>query len=224
LAIRNLMTAPASDDSLVVALLEFANGADVVICGQPSPPGELSSWSRWRDTASQEERAAHAALLQQVIDGGPLPLIGHPSERRAPHPIAAVIRLPALDEPDRERMLLPNDNRGLLECLAHMDVSMDRELVLLARPHGYSLADYRRFDNVASALAYALRVLLDQGNAYCRALCRCKLPSCQRFYLARKSPKGGPPNRTYCKPEHRDEHHNSAGRKVAARKKARRAK
>jgi hypothetical protein len=65
-------------------------------------------------------------------------------------------------------------------------------------------------------LSHALLLLLSEQMPYGKALCRCKLPSCGRFYLASKNPKGGPANRTYCSPAHRDEHHNSYERKTSA--------
>ena len=77
---------------------------------------------------------------------------------------------------------------------------------------------------LAAALALGTLLLIDQGRPYQKALCRCKLPRCERFYLARRNPKGGPANRTYCTSDHRDEHHDSAERRAAIRKAAARHK
>lgn len=74
----------------------------------------------------------------------------------------------------------------------------------------------RNFRDIHAVLSQGVLLLLDPQRSYGKALCRCGLPSCQKFYLARRNPKGGPANRTYCSPKHRDEHHNSGERKTAA--------
>jgi hypothetical protein len=112
-----------------------------------------------------------------------------------------------------ERPLLPSqDFHGYL---GHMRDSMHPELVLLTHEQGWMPRDFRCFKNVASALAFAALLIVDPTRPYRNALCRCKLERCRRFYLAQKNLKGGPANRTYCSPAHRDAHHNSAERKAA---------
>jgi hypothetical protein len=85
------------------------------------------------------------------------------------------------------------------------------------------LVYYREPRDIHAVLSQGLLLVMDEHKPYGAALCRCRLPSCQRFYLARRNPKGGPANRTYCSPEHRKEHHDSADRK-AAHAKAKRAR
>jgi hypothetical protein len=212
--LRNALPAPATDETLVAALIEFANGRDVVIWDQPPPLAqEVRRWSLWREQPSQDERAAHVNFLHRVTEDpwGGLGFRTDASGRRRPS--NAVIQMPPLLGRERDRGLLPDQDFNA--CLAHMNASMQRELVFVAHHHGYSLADFRAFPNVASALALAMALVMDQARPFAKAFCRCKLPDCQDFYLAQKNPKGGPPNRTYCKPEHRDQHHNSAERKSA---------
>lgn len=189
--LQNLATKPATDEALVRALLAFTNGAEVVISGQDSRYGEPRSRAA--------DRAAYVELLDAVIAGrpGPLPMLEDQSGRLRPG--AAVIR-----------------------CLAKLPNPLNRvalvrsERVLIARPRGYALAHYRQFKRAASALAEAALLFLDADRPYGRALCRCKDPACGHFYLAKKNPRGGPANRTYCDPEHRLRHNNSSQRKRKA--------
>jgi hypothetical protein len=216
--LRNTLPAPATDDVLVEALLEFANGGDVVIWGQPRPLSQIRTWSRWRAQPSHEERAAHKDFLNGLIQDpwGGLPHVTDRSGKR--RPANAVIQLSTLGLSGRrgDRALLPGND--FQTWLAHMTDSIEAELVLAAHPSGYSFADFRAFMNIASAMAFAMLIVMDQRRQYASQLSRCKLPSCRRFYLARKNPRGGPPNRIYCRPNHRDEHHNSAERKIAAQR------
>lgn len=73
---------------------------------------------------------------------------------------------------------------------------------------------YRDFDNNFHALlSQGVLLLLDEGGRYRDDLCRCV--QCGRFYLARRNPKGGPANRSYCSEQHRLDYHNSTRRKEA---------
>ena len=211
--LRNGLPNPATDDVLVEALLAFANGQKIVIWGQPRPFEYIDTWSLWRAEPSEDERAAHVAYLHGLMSDswGGLPHIKDNSGRR--RPVNAVIRLQDLGSAalPAETDLFPNHD--FYGWLAHMKGSIEREFVLAAYPGGYSFADFRSFKNVASAITFAMLLVMDQRKPYAKALSRCKLPRCLRFYLAQKSPKGGPPNRTYCSPKHRDAHHNSADRK-----------
>lgn len=87
------------------------------------------------------------------------------------------------------------------------------ERVLIARPGGYSLGNFRHFPDAASALSEAALLVVDPDRTYSRAFCRCKNPQCRDFYLSRKHPGGGPENRFYCIPQHRTNYNNSAQRK-----------
>jgi hypothetical protein len=211
--LRNTLPAPAPDDALVGALLAFANGREIVIWGQERPLEQIRAWSLWRTDPSEDERAAHVAFLHGLI-GDPWGGLGHVTDKAGRRrPTNAVIRLPDLGSAARRADIALLPNRDFAAWLAHMKESMEREIVLAAHPSGYSLADFRSFKNIASAISFAMLLVMDQKKPYAKALCRCKLPTCQRFYLAQKNLKGGPPNRTYCEPKHRDEHHNSANRK-----------
>jgi hypothetical protein len=213
--LTNNLPNPATDDALVEALLEFANGRDVVIWGQPDPLERVSTWSIWRTQPSAEERSAHVAFLQDLIRD-PWGGLGHNTDRTGRRrPANAVIQIGDLGPARGDRAVSPRPDFNA--WLAHMKKSMERELVLVGRSHGYSLADFRSFRNIASALAFATLLVMDQSKPYSKDLSRCKLRTCQRFYLAQKNPKGGGKNRTYCSPEHRQEHHDSADRKAAAR-------
>src|SRR5262249_14745523 len=86
--------------------------------------------------------------------------------------------------------------------------------------HGFSLDLFNVFPDVETALCYAVMRLLDSRRPYWEAVSQCRLASCGRFFLARKKRGGGRPNRTYCCPEHLEEHHNSAERKAATTKRA----
>lgn len=215
--VRNDMAAPASDADLVDALLAFANGRDVMIWNQPESPSVVRRWSLWRERPSPVERSGHIDALAGLIDGSQnwLPFSTDSSGKR--HPTSAVIEIPGLLNPKRDRELLPASDPT--SWLAHMRASIQIESVLAARQQGYSLIEFRAFQNIASALALALLIANDPARLFAKRVSRCKW--CHKFYLARKNPKGGPANRVYCTPDHREEHHNSSTRKAtekAARK------
>jgi transcriptional regulator with XRE-family HTH domain len=81
--------------------------------------------------------------------------------------------------------------------------------VLVFDSHGFSFQYFRDFEDFEAMLTHAVVLLLDERKTYGAALCRCKLPTCDRFYLACKNPKGGPANRNYCSPGHRAVAHDS---------------
>ena len=207
--LRNSAAAPASDEALVNALLEFANGAEVVIRGQPMEEHRAPPWSHWRAAPSPEERASHVELLRQIVEGG-----GRLRARAGPRSVAKVIKLAERygeDFPDGP--LLPHgDFPGYL---ANMLASV--EPVMLGWHAGHAFQYSRVFWNVAAALAYATTLLMDRELPYGQSLCRCKLPTCNKFYLAEQHPEGGPPRRTYCCKTHREQYHNSAKRKASSR-------
>ena len=76
-------------------------------------------------------------------------------------------------------------------------------------PRGLLLRQANYYPDLSSALNYAVLLLLDLGRSYGSALSRCQWRECRKFYFAQKNPKGGPMNRTYCCPSHRDEAHDS---------------
>jgi hypothetical protein len=211
--LRNSLIEPASDAALVEALMAFANGRDVMIWGQRPPFGQVRRWSLWREQPSPDERAAHVNFLHRLMEvpGGEMGLTTDASGQR--RPTNAAIEIPALSQFEGKCDLLPDQH--FFPWLAHMGASMERQSVLIAHRQGYSLTEFRSFQNVASALAVGMLLVMDPARSFAKALCRCKLPSCGRFYLASKNPKGGPANRTYCEPEHRDKYRDSAERKAA---------
>lgn len=213
--LQNRLERPANADLLVQALLAFGNGQGVVIWGQPDGLGEVRRWSYWRDDPSQEERDAQVRLLQAVAESPRNPLGIADSSGRARN---AVIEIPPLPSVADFALLV---DQGLFTWLAHMQASIDLKTILVGHRGGYSLTDFRCFKNVSSALAVAMLMIADQSKPYGKALCRCKWQQCQDFYLAQKNPRGGPANRTYCSPAHRDEHHDSKERKSASKAVAR---
>jgi hypothetical protein len=215
--LSNSIVAPASDAALVDALIAFANGLEVVIYRQRPSLGQVRRWSLWREAPSPDERAAHVNFLHRLMEvpGGYMGYTTDASGQR--RPTNAAIEIPALPRPTGERDLLPD--RDFFSWLAHMGASMEHQPVLVAHRQGYSLTEFRSFQNVASALAVGMLLVMDPVRPFAKALCRCKW--CQAFYLARKNPKGGPANRIYCSPKHRDNHHDSGARRAtekAARK------
>jgi hypothetical protein len=74
---------------------------------------------------------------------------------------------------------------------------------------------YRDFKTVRSVLGLAVALMMDREHEFGSQVCRCKWQKCEApFFLAQQNPKGGPPNRTYCSPEHMKGHHNSAKRRL----------
>ena len=128
----------------------------------------------------------------------------------------------AMDAPDE---LYTREFSARLQELAQggVNVTLGAELVRYGRQR---IVYVRHFRDIHAVLSEGVLLLMDEHKPYGRTLCRCRLPSCRKFYLARRNPKGGPANRTYCSPEHREEHHNSAERKAtdAATKRARKGK
>jgi hypothetical protein len=92
-----------------------------------------------------------------------------------------------------------------MKLLASMKVSP----VVNFGTYGVALGCFWDFPDLESALSFGVSLLLDARKPYGKALHRCKLPTCDRFYLARKNPKGGPANLNYCSPGHRDIAHDS---------------
>ena len=189
--LKNLVTAPASDDELVEALVAYANGSEVLIAGQDSRFGEPRS--------DAEQRPTFIEALESVAGGRPMLLTLRDEGTGRLRPAFAAIRF------GRDASALPPELRDI--------ASVEPERVLIAHHRGYSLAYFRQFPSVTSALAEAAVLMQDPGRPYAKALCRCQYPACQKFYFARKNPRGGPANRTYCDPEHRRLHNNSAARK-----------
>ena len=208
--LRNAVIAPVTNDALVEAALAFANdGAAVVIYGQPL--GEVRRWSSLHEAPEPAERAAYMALLLQVIEGAPVSGLAGAGAARVSSALVAT--------PDREGR--PGVRQG--EWIEYPDASVELVPVGIRRgTQGYLFASHRRFKYVASALAHAATLLMDPDRDYRNSLCRCKLPRCQRLYLAQKKAGGGRANRSYCDPRHCDEHHDSAER-TAARAAARNA-
>jgi hypothetical protein len=175
---------PASDDALVDALLEFANGAQVTMLSGPrSRP--VTDEEKGRAQPPAEVRDRFIKVLELAIED-----IGKLCEQFLP--------------------------LGM-ELLT----SLKPRPVIQFGTSGFQLDYFNDFPNLEAALTYAVMLILDARKPYGAALCRCQLPTCGRFYLARRKKKGGPANRVYCSPRHRTEHHNSAERKAASKPQAR---
>ncbi len=203
------MTRPATNDLLVQALLVFGNGQDLVISHQSGvATGEVRRWSRWREKPSQEERAALVRLLHGIVNNPKDPLGLTPSGWARNAIIDLHDRLPIA----KDFALLVDGN--LYAWMAHMDASMESSTVVVSRGRGYSPREYRSFENLAAALAFATLLVADPEHSYAEALRSCKSPKCKApFYLAQRNRSGGPANRIYCSPTCRKQYHNSAARK-----------
>ena len=91
--------------------------------------------------------------------------------------------------------------------------------VLKMAARGLSIRYERTFPSIDTALQFAFMLLLDAEGPYLNALSRCGLSTCNRYYLARRNPKGGPANRFYCDPAHRElAHDRKENRKVRKHK------
>jgi hypothetical protein len=182
-----------------------------VISGQPSDNGRYSEpRSRLDVRSGYVESVAELCAMRE-----PLQLL--PSIEIKPglwRPKFQVIRLAATDD------ALPPLPANFYRAVA----SIESEQMLVGRPKGYSLAQFMHFPDVDAALARAFMLLLDVERPFGKAVSRCKLPRCQRFYLARSNPKGGPANRSFCDRRHAAEYRNSAERKATERERARKQK
>ena len=77
------------------------------------------------------------------------------------------------------------------------------------------LETYRHFRSVRAVLAMAVVLTMEKGHEVESKVCRCKWQQCEApFFIAQRNPRGGPANRTYCRPEHRKLHHDSSGRRL----------
>lgn len=109
-----------------------------------------------------------------------------------------------LDEAARSRIKLANRFLPIgIELLTTMKVKPTIEL----GSRGFVLGYAQEFPTLESALNYGVMLLLDISKPYGAALSRCGRSTCKRFYLAKRNPKGGPANKHYCSPAHRDEAH-----------------
>jgi len=197
--LQNLVTDPATDDELVASLIAVANGAELVIVGQPTLEGEQYS----EPHSSENDVELYASFLQGVIDHpkGLLPMLTDGSGR--PRPTMKAIRFQ-----ERAEAVCADSLPAPLRALTSLARA---ERLFVARARGYSLRYFHAFPDAATALANAAAMVLDIERPYGREISRCKL--CRGFYRAHQNPKGGPLNRTYCSAKHREIYNNSAHRK-----------
>ena len=113
--------------------------------------------------------------------------------------------------------------REILEQSLRLLGRLDVRPVYEIGPGGLLLDYFRDFLTVDAAMSYAVLLMLDQRQPFGKALCRCRLSRCGQFYLAARSPNGGPANRTYCTPEHRAESHDSAQSRTARKRQRKRS-
>jgi hypothetical protein len=247
LRLRNAPTAPAGDESLVDTLLGFLAGARVVVADQGiSESALVEHWSRSSADPVEKDRAVFAEVLNAAMMGEReirelgvsetlLPMVSdsvavgahysandgfihirqgrlwiEPSHRRA--------ESERIMEPFGAAIESPTWLRDFAPYVADLRRTMRFVPLVLLRDGSYSLTQYAVYSTVCAAMTMAALTVLDAGKPFRAALARCKLPTCGQFYFARKNPAGGPANRTYCSPAHRDEHHNSAARKASARR------
>lgn len=104
---------------------------------------------------------------------------------------------------DREAALVDFFNLGSSSLQTMPIRSLKSRPVLEKARKGQALKWLREFRTAADTLDFAAMLLLNTDEPYGANLCRCRLPSCGKFYLAAQNSKGGPPNRNYCTPEHR---------------------
>jgi hypothetical protein len=242
--LHNGLDDPASEDELVAALLAFANGREVTIRDQEDrysdEPPELSDVTRWskrQPHASTDDHLVFSRILCLLVER-PEELVSYCNDRVVDGRYYAVYGFVRwIGKQERLFISKPHSRLGITDDifgpeevrddswltsfwpqLRELSESIVREPVVTVRADSYSIIEYRRFVTVSAALTCGLFALLDENGPFRATLCRCKLPRCGSFYLARKNPRGGPPNRTYCDDTHREEHHNSAARKKQARK------
>lgn len=247
LRLKNAPTAPTGDEALVDALLAFVAGTRVAIADQGiSKSTRVTRWSRSASEPSLEDRAAFSNVLNAAMKGEReivelglsetlIPMLSdsvaigrhyaanegfihirqgrlwiEPSHRRAESERSM--------EPSGAAIASPAWLRHFAPYVAELRRTMRFAPLVLLREGSYTFVQYAVFSTVSAAMTMAALTVLDARKPFRAALACCKLPSCGRFYLARKNPAGGPANRTYCSPVCRDKHHNSAGRKAAARR------
>jgi hypothetical protein len=246
--LHNAPLGPADSAALMQALLAFVNGREVVIRGQSdrfsSEPVELTDVTRW--SKSQESidapgREIFARLLDGIINRTDRPealvtwrnapfvdgrryavssgLIRWEANRprldiMSPGTGRAVIE----DFFDRQAVTPDSWLSGFWPYLRELSGSIRRESFIIVKDDSYAFVEYRRFITVSAALTCGLFAVLDASGEFRAKLSRCKLPRCRKYYLASKSERGGPANRTYCDPKHRDEYRDSAERKREARR------
>lgn len=61
--------------------------------------------------------------------------------------------------------------------------------------------------DLKTAFGFAMGLLVSADLPYGGELCRCQLPSCQRFFFVHQDQSGGQPRRKYCIPQHMHELH-----------------
>lgn len=244
--LRNSPTVPAQEAALVRALLAFSAGTRVRIENQGIEDQTLTRWSRQSEEPPEEDRSLFADILNAIIQGEKDSAEGWPPETLIPmvsNPWAPEQRHGWISsgyinirrgqvrilEPHRagemEQALIPFGRAigspGWLCSFEPFIAALRREArfepLVIFRNDSYQLIHYTMYSTVRAAMTVAALMVLDSTQPFRAALSRCKLPTCGRFYLARKNPAGGPANRTYCSPAHRNEHHNSAARQQANR-------
>jgi hypothetical protein len=216
---------PASEDRLVDALIGFANGAEVVMLDKPRERPATVEEKRAHPRAPVELRQRFAAILQDIVGT---------AERFRPTrqgrmwtqtetwaswaasrgldpdgtPLVDSWEVPQGDLASLQEQS-PIGGMNFLGYASNLLTLVTVKPVLAIGSHGYSIQHFHDFPDLEALLTYAVVLLLDGTKPYGKALCRCKLSTCDRFYLARKNPKGGPENRNYCSIKHRQVAHDS---------------
>ena len=107
------------------------------------------------------------------------------------------------------------------QYLDHRAIPVRLIPVCVNTQHAIRVSFTRRFRGLDRALSFALLLMADDSLPFGSALSQCAYSQCGKLYLARKNPKGGPANRNYCCPEHRQLSHDAKenrGTRAKARK------
>jgi hypothetical protein len=190
LAILNNSRFPATDDALVTALIDFVNGRDIALLRSPVLKQPLRG----------DELAAFFAERSGKMDF---------DELRSQMQLW-LMRVIAPD-PTALNTAFQLVRRLLLQFTAHPVMRID------PKTFSVEIRYHRDFEDERAAMLFAVALLFDKSKPFSAAISRCHYEDCgNKFYLARRNPKGGPANRIYCSEEHRELGH-EAGRAKRAR-------
>jgi hypothetical protein len=201
LRLKNSVTEPLDDRAVLHATLAFANGSALFL--EPTRDGLPDI----REVARQGDAAEWPSKLWQSVGA-----FLHEDEQ-----LRAKSRAVLSDISSTRTRSVPRALKAAISDDAWICRLNERPVVY--RRKGVELVG--RFSSFEDHRAVVARGITLFAQHDCPALVgRCKLGSCGVFFVARQNPKGGPPNRIYCRSDHRDLHHNSAARKKVGESRA----
>lgn len=169
--------------------LKFANGdtaasLGALLSGSDVPANDPREDKEFRDVVGRDERISHVELLDRIA----------PNLRSAFRSVCEAVV--AGEAPPLGLLPDPSDR-----------VAMVYRFTLTA--NGSSFARSARIlpVDLQTAFGLAMGLLVSTDLPHGRELCRCQLPSCQRFFFVHQDQSGGQPRRKYCIPEHMRELH-----------------